>query len=109
MSCQLFQAYIPSVSGSGVAQVWRPEREEDGIMPAARGGDLERLMALESKLPAWNAELRGFALDFKGRVRLASVKNFQLVCPVRNAGGWKDEGKGGWWPCVVGPPGQRRD
>lgn len=34
---------------------------------------------LVTKQPGWNRELRGWCLDFGGRVRFPSVKNFQLV------------------------------
>ena len=35
--------------------------------------------ALINKAPHWNAALRCWCLNFRGRVKLASVKNFQLV------------------------------
>ena len=34
---------------------------------------------LRSRAPEYNPRLQGFCLDFFGRARLASVRNFQLV------------------------------
>lgn len=36
------------------------------------------LMALQNRPPWWNVELGSFVLNFRGRVSVASVKNFQL-------------------------------
>jgi len=36
------------------------------------------LMSLQNRPPWWNVELNAFVLNFGGRVRVASVKNFQL-------------------------------
>ena len=37
------------------------------------------LTTLVTKPPRWNAELDAWTMDFKGRVKLASKKNFQLI------------------------------
>ena len=37
------------------------------------------LTILNTKPPRWNAELDAWTMDFKGRVKLASKKNFQLI------------------------------
>lgn len=36
-------------------------------------------MQLRNKPPHWNDSLRCWCLNFRGRVKLASVKNFQLI------------------------------
>ena len=36
-------------------------------------------MQLRNKPPHWNESLRCWCLNFRGRVKLASVKNFQLI------------------------------
>lgn len=36
-------------------------------------------MQLRNKPPHWNDNLRCWCLNFRGRVKLASVKNFQLI------------------------------
>ncbi|KAL6478373.1 hypothetical protein MHYP_G00142080 [Metynnis hypsauchen] len=39
------------------------------------------MIELETKMPEWNKKKRAYMMDFNGRVKLGSVKNFQLVCP----------------------------
>ena len=58
----------------------------DGNEPVPKGGledrlekDKRKLTILETKKPRWNAELDAWTMDFKGRVKLASKKNFQLT------------------------------
>ena len=55
---------------------------------ALKVGELEKrleqagtptLTLLETKKPRWNAELDAWTMDFKGRVKMASKKNFQLI------------------------------
>lgn len=41
-------------------------------------GDDFGLLALQNRPPWWNIELGSFVLNFRGRVSVASVKNFQL-------------------------------
>ena len=36
-------------------------------------------LSLVSRLPTWSADLRCWILNFRGRVRAPSTKNFQLV------------------------------
>lgn len=57
--------------------------EEDTMPPndnasAAVPGDGHGLMILQNRPPWWNIELGAFVLNFGGRVKVASVKNFQL-------------------------------
>ena len=47
--------------------------EENEGAPADFG-----LLALQNRPPWWNIELGSFVLNFRGRVSVASVKNFQL-------------------------------
>lgn len=35
-------------------------------------------LVLKSKVPTWNEHIRSFCLNFRGRVTMASIKNFQL-------------------------------
>jgi hypothetical protein len=46
----------------------------------------EDVMALRTKPPAYNEQLQAYTLNFKGRAKLASKKNFQLVDPDDEAG-----------------------
>eukprot|EP01006_Ploeotia_vitrea_P060103 TRINITY_DN75306_c0_g1_i1.p1 TRINITY_DN75306_c0_g1~~TRINITY_DN75306_c0_g1_i1.p1 ORF type:complete len:389 (-),score=34.25 TRINITY_DN75306_c0_g1_i1:113-1279(-) len=61
--------------------VWRPDKEEDGLIAQYKKGNTEGMVTLRNKEPAWNEQLRAYVLNFNGRVTLASVKNFQLVDP----------------------------
>ncbi|XP_036414871.1 tubby-related protein 3-like [Colossoma macropomum] len=38
------------------------------------------LIKLETIVPAWNEEKQEYVMDFNGRVKKGSVKNFQLAC-----------------------------
>ncbi|MBA0717290.1 hypothetical protein Golax_005123 [Gossypium laxum] len=59
----------------------------DTISPSIRAtpvfspGSREPL-ALKNKAPRWHEQLQCWCLNFKGRVTVASVKNFQLVAAV---------------------------
>jgi len=43
--------------------------------------DDEMMTCLQNKFPEWNKELSAFALNFSGRAKVPSVKNFQLIKP----------------------------
>lgn len=58
--------------------------------PIGKAGSLANLMALgceipfgletfQNRFPHWNEEMGAYCLNFGGRVRLASVKNFQIM------------------------------
>ena len=49
--------------------------------PPLSQGSVEPLM-LKNKAPRWHEQLQCWCLNFKGRVTVASVKNFQLVAAV---------------------------
>eukprot|EP00201_Polytomella_parva_P019151 CAMPEP_0175054436 /NCGR_PEP_ID=MMETSP0052_2-20121109/9506_1 /TAXON_ID=51329 ORGANISM="Polytomella parva, Strain SAG 63-3" /NCGR_SAMPLE_ID=MMETSP0052_2 /ASSEMBLY_ACC=CAM_ASM_000194 /LENGTH=449 /DNA_ID=CAMNT_0016319135 /DNA_START=201 /DNA_END=1548 /DNA_ORIENTATION=+ len=91
--------YMNSVNRSGPARILTILPSPD-IPPATpgRGGDRSllgslssamrrelspaqehRLSLLSSRPPEWDEEVKTYTLDFKGRVRESSVKNFQLV------------------------------
>jgi len=44
----------------------------------------DNLVTLINKAPRWNEKKKAYMLDFKGRVTRSSVKNFQLVDPLRD-------------------------
>ena len=50
-----------------------------GVGDSTSHGDGNKALELENMPPHWNETLRCWCLNFKGRVKLASVKNFQLV------------------------------
>ncbi|XP_010526759.1 PREDICTED: tubby-like F-box protein 2 [Tarenaya hassleriana] len=43
---------------------------------------LDQKLVLKNKSPRWNEQLQCWCLNFKGRVTVASVKNFQLVADI---------------------------
>jgi len=49
-----------------------------GIRDENTNTDNHGLMILQNRPPWWNIELGAFVLNFGGRVKVASVKNFQL-------------------------------
>lgn len=55
----------------------------DAVGMLEHGGECPsdaRILKLTNKPPHWNEGLKCWCLNFKGRVKLASVKNFQLMC-----------------------------
>lgn len=54
------------------------EREIPDISP----GLLDQPLVLKNKSPRWHEQLQCWCLNFKGRVTVASVKNFQLVADI---------------------------
>jgi tubby-related protein 1 len=70
---------IPLADGTGELKEFffdeLPARFKSDAHDAAQYG----FMALINKPPAWNDSVGAHTLDFKGRVTMSSVKNFQLV------------------------------
>jgi len=62
---------IPAVSAEGNMDVWCP-------MCKAQDVD-QQFVELTTRKPTWNARKKTLSLDFFGRCKLASAKNFQLV------------------------------
>lgn len=53
----------------------------------------ERKLILKNKSPRWHEQLQCWCLNFRGRVTVASVKNFQLVASGENAPNGQDYDK----------------
>lgn len=47
----------------------------------------ERPLVLRNKAPRWHEQLQCWCLNFRGRVTVASVKNFQLIAATQPAAG----------------------
>ncbi|KAF5725646.1 tubby-like F-box protein 8 [Tripterygium wilfordii] len=47
----------------------------------------ERPLVLQNKAPRWHEQLQCWCLNFRGRVTVASVKNFQLIAATQPAAG----------------------
>lgn len=74
------EAFIPYVNSAGLACIWQPESEEEGMNINVDGGNYSNLLPLVNKKPKWDDAHGGHVLNFQGRVTESSVKNFQL-CP----------------------------
>ncbi|KAJ8636481.1 hypothetical protein MRB53_010748 [Persea americana] len=48
------------------------------------GGQKDGMLVLKNKAPRWHEQLQCWCLNFRGRVTVASVKNFQLVASPEN-------------------------
>jgi tubby-related protein 1 len=56
----------------------------------------ERPLVLKNKPPRWHEQLQCWCLNFRGRVTIASVKNFQLIAASQaSAGGTSNSGASG--------------
>eukprot|EP01043_Picozoa_sp_COSAG02_P076112 COSAG02_NODE_16014_length_1121_cov_0.651663_1_plen_266_part_00 len=55
--------------------VWSAQR---GFTKRSRVSSTDEAMCLRTKMPVWNEEMQSYTLDYGGRARLASAKNFQL-------------------------------
>ncbi|TMW87640.1 hypothetical protein EJD97_019679 [Solanum chilense] len=53
-----------------------------GISRSAVTATSQEILVLKNKAPRWHEQLQCWCLNFKGRVTVASVKNFQLVAAV---------------------------
>ncbi|CAM2110128.1 unnamed protein product [Caretta caretta] len=53
--------------------------EHETLLTRFQNRNLQNLLVLQNKVPAWNEETQSYVLNFHGRVTQASVKNFQIV------------------------------
>ncbi|CAD5114309.1 DgyrCDS3449 [Dimorphilus gyrociliatus] len=49
------------------------------LIDRLKDSKLYNMMLLKNKTPSWNDEINSYQLNFNGRVKRASVKNFQIV------------------------------
>lgn len=66
-------------SSARFSEIVRPREGDDGAM--------DRPLVLKNKQPRWHEQLQCWCLNFKGRVTVASVKNFQLIAASEPAAG----------------------
>ncbi|KAG9457573.1 hypothetical protein H6P81_002081 [Aristolochia fimbriata] len=59
-------------------------RSESQMSGPLTGGQREGALVLKNKAPRWHEQLQCWCLNFRGRVTVASVKNFQLVASPEN-------------------------
>ncbi|KAJ1934694.1 Tubby- protein 2 [Kickxella alabastrina] len=75
-------AVIRAVDDSGTPAVDPADKAKRSLADRYREDKTdEHIVTLWNKMPEWCDESRAYVLDFGGRVRLPSVKNFQLMHP----------------------------
>ncbi|GFT56902.1 tubby protein homolog [Nephila pilipes] len=57
----------------------RIEIRQETLLQKLKTRKMDSLLELHNKAPVWNDESQSFVLNFRGRVTVASVKNFQIV------------------------------
>nr|CAD1833357.1 unnamed protein product [Ananas comosus var. bracteatus] len=62
-------------------------------LPSPFSGQKEAKLVLKNKAPRWHEQLQCWCLNFRGRVTVASVKNFQLVASEENGPASQEEEK----------------
>ena len=60
---------------------WNEQQRGESLLSRIKRKNYQQLIFLKNRPPQWNAQLNCYVLNFKGRVTMASVKNFQLVKP----------------------------
>ncbi|XP_075517020.1 tubby-like F-box protein 5 isoform X2 [Primulina tabacum] len=75
MNCTMHTIPVPEISTSTSFH----KSKESG------GGATEPVLVLRNKTPRWHEQLQCWCLNFRGRVTVASVKNFQLVAAVESS------------------------
>lgn len=76
-----FDRSTSSVSGA-ISSVSGPISSVSGPISSVSGPICVDSLMLKNKAPRWHEQLQCWCLNFKGRVTVASVKNFQLVASV---------------------------
>ncbi|KAG8283682.1 hypothetical protein J6590_011048 [Homalodisca vitripennis] len=56
-----------------------PVDDNETLLECWRSKNMDNLIELHNKTPAWNDDTQSYVLNFHGRVTQASVKNFQIV------------------------------
>ncbi|XP_053121734.1 tubby-related protein 3-like isoform X2 [Hemicordylus capensis] len=70
---------IPGMNADNERICIRPKNEHETLLTRYQNQNLQNLIILQNKMPAWNEESQSYVLNFHGRVTQASVKNFQII------------------------------
>lgn len=62
---------------------WNEQQRGESLLGRIKRKNYQQLTVLKNRPPQWNTQLNCYVLNFKGRVTMASVKNFQLVKPTQ--------------------------
>eukprot|EP01105_Mastigella_eilhardi_P017829 TRINITY_DN4109_c3_g1_i1.p1 TRINITY_DN4109_c3_g1~~TRINITY_DN4109_c3_g1_i1.p1 ORF type:complete len:615 (-),score=217.02 TRINITY_DN4109_c3_g1_i1:75-1868(-) len=76
---------VPTRDELGRLQNNKPLHKGETLAERVKKSVLECTMNLTNKIPEWSEERKEYILDFGGRVKQASVKNFQLVDTASNS------------------------
>ncbi|EPS60718.1 hypothetical protein M569_14084, partial [Genlisea aurea] len=82
MRCVMHSIPVSSIQVGGHAPTPTDEKPCFASASASKGNSSESSLVLKNKAPRWHEQLQCWCLNFKGRVTVASVKNFQLVAAV---------------------------
>eukprot|EP00002_Diphylleia_rotans_P013486 TRINITY_DN2636_c0_g3_i9.p1 TRINITY_DN2636_c0_g3~~TRINITY_DN2636_c0_g3_i9.p1 ORF type:complete len:327 (-),score=58.23 TRINITY_DN2636_c0_g3_i9:1403-2383(-) len=69
---------LPEVDENSKPLIWKPSNGSNGLLDKFYQNQFEGMMILETKDPAYDEARKVYSLDFQGRVKVASLKNFQL-------------------------------
>merc|ERR1712065_91837 len=71
---------IPGMNANGEPVVCQPKSDNESLLERYKNPNQNSdLLLLQNKAPYWNEDTQSYVLNFKGRVTMASVKNFQIV------------------------------
>eukprot|EP00050_Salpingoeca_kvevrii_P018871 m.79535 g.79535 ORF g.79535 m.79535 type:complete len:422 (-) comp8186_c0_seq1:226-1491(-) len=70
---------LPALDANDERIAVSPRLERDTILERYKAKRMDDLLSLGNKQPEWNEETASYVLNFYGRVKMASVKNFQIV------------------------------
>lgn len=89
MHCTMNSIPVSAVQDGGTAPTPPTFSDQTGEKHGPVISVVERkdLLVLRNKAPRWHEQLQCWCLNFKGRVTVASVKNFQLAVDVAQSGG----------------------
>ncbi|PWA85488.1 F-box domain, cyclin-like protein [Artemisia annua] len=85
MNCSMTYIPISSIQAGGTAPTPKsfPQENPPLSSPSVKSDTFSMdSLVLKNKSPRWHEQLQCWCLNFKGRVTVASVKNFQLVASV---------------------------
>ncbi|KAK1440588.1 hypothetical protein QVD17_06417 [Tagetes erecta] len=96
MNCSLHYIPISSIQEGGTAPTPKSFPQDNLPLQSSSsslsvkekplsGGVCDDCLVLKNKSPRWHEQLQCWCLNFKGRVTVASVKNFQLVASVSSS------------------------
>ncbi|XP_070583176.1 tubby-related protein 2 isoform X2 [Erythrolamprus reginae] len=70
---------IPGMNSENERICIQPKNELESLLYRYQNHNMQNLIKLQNKVPAWNEETQSYVLNFHGRVTQASVKNFQII------------------------------